>query len=149
MEKKILKEELSIGNYVKYNGEIGQVVAILNEEEIMWCPNNGGVREKVAIDELKPVTITPDLFDAFIEEKNYPFEKSPEESIFYKFNTSQGSVQSFRCYMAIANGIARLLVWDEDCTISSEFCTSAIYQKMHCLQNFITSLVRDLAGGIK
>ncbi len=164
MKQKILIEELSIGNLVEYNGRIGCVVAIPNEKEIMWSPNDGGGTEKVGIEELESVSVSPDRFVDYIVKKHPSLREIPGEKNKYEFDVSQGNVETFRCYIEVCFGAVHFLVWDEDCTIPMQknedenikeherkkvFCKSVVYIKMHSLQNFITSLVSDLAGGIK
>lgn len=159
-------EELSIGNLVEYNGQIGRVVAIPNEKEIMWSPNDCGGTEKVGIEELESVSVSPDRFVDYIVKKYPSLQEIPGEKNKYEFNVSQGNVETFRCYIEVCYGAVHFLVWDEDCATASQknenenesvegheskkvFSKSVVYIKMHSLQNFIASLIYDLAGGIK
>ncbi|MDE7450983.1 MAG: hypothetical protein K2M66_02430 [Alistipes sp.] len=143
----IEKEELSIGNWVKYKGWIGRVVAIPNEDEIMWCSNNGRKPEKVAINDLEFVPITLSFFQILINKEDI-FQITNEENV-YEFKKSLNYNKDLQCLIRIESNFAHVFVWELDMPGVNKqqktFCTSVVYGKLHCLQNFITSLMRDLA----
>lgn len=135
----ISKEELSLGNLVEYNGRIGRVVWI-QQREIGWYPDWGWEVIAVPIKDLKAVPITPRLLDDYLDTVQYL--KKNKDGIYEYDSSKHTSILLEYKLQPAANGVF-FTIRDYDC--ANDFST-VYFTKMHCLQNFFTTIVRDLVG---
>lgn len=135
----ISREELSLGNLVEYNGQIGRVVWI-QQREIGWYPHWGWGVTTVPIKELKPVPITLKLVDDYL---NTVQHLTKNKDGIYEYDSSKHTPILLEYRLQPDGRGVFFTIRDHECT--NDF-TTLYFTKMHSLQNFLTTIIRDLVG---
>lgn len=133
----IKKQELSIGNLVMHNDEIGRVVWI-QQNEIGWISKNGKGPEQVAINCLKSVDIRSTILTEYLATIQYLRKIADNE---YEYDSSREAKGFLSYKIQPEMGGIFLTIHDELCSVKP---TTLFFAKMHSFQNFITSIHRDL-----